>query len=59
MYKVEFCDVPFGTFENLEDAVALALAVHRSSNVPHSVTVINGLHVRTELSLKLDAVDNG
>lgn len=65
MYKVEYCSCLFGECETLDLAVSLALAVHRSSNVPHEVKVIRdcGLFAPDypviELTLKLDAVDHG
>ena len=44
MYKVffqtdEFNSIEFSRHVSLEDAVALALYLHRSSNVKHSITV--------------------
>lgn len=59
MYKVEYCSCLYGECETLDLAVSLALAVHRSSNVPHYVTVVRGDSNVCELTLRLDAVDNG
>lgn len=39
MYKVKFNGVLYATVSSLEEAVSLALAVHRSSNVRHDVLV--------------------
>lgn len=39
MYKVKFNGVLYATVGTLEEAVSLALAVHRSSNVKHDVLV--------------------
>ena len=46
MFKVfiqgeEFHEVEFSRHSTLEDAIALALYLHRSSNVKHFITVYN------------------
>lgn len=41
MYKILFSGVTFATVKDIENACALALSVHRSSNVEHSVRVLD------------------
>lgn len=39
MFQVFYEGCLFGAVKSIEEAVSLALAVHRSSNVPHNVDV--------------------
>lgn len=39
MFKVYFDSILIFNASNIEDAVAYALGLHRSSNVPHSIGV--------------------
>lgn len=41
MYKILFSGTPFANVKDIENACALALSVHRSSNVEHSVRVLD------------------
>lgn len=39
-------------FDSLEEAVSLALALHRSSNISHTVCVVSYENCETELTLR-------
>lgn len=39
------------SFQRLEDAVSFALALHGSSNIPHTVAVVNDAKSCVELNL--------
>lgn len=41
MFKVFFCECEYAQCTSLEDAVSLALWLHRNSNRPHEVDVYN------------------
>lgn len=41
MYKIFFCECEYAQCTSLEDAVSLALWLHRNSNRPHEVDVYN------------------
>lgn len=61
MFKVfiqgeEFHEVEFARLNSLEDACALALSLHRSSNVKHIITVYNVDD--NEVSIEFNRGDN-
>lgn len=41
MFKVFYEGVPFARVPSIEEAVSLSLAVHRTANEPHKITVVD------------------
>lgn len=47
MYTIRFEGVPFASVLDIETACALALSVHRSSNISHIIDVVDSAGVIT------------
>lgn len=52
MFTVMFQSAVFGNVSSIEEAVSLAMAVHRSSNVPHVVKIFNDVDCVITFTLK-------